>query len=795
MVGNDANLDILQLTLRLTGTAEVANILAKHPEWDKGPRRLHLPMLDKDMRAVPQTADHINPQAWRGNLLVKNTTLATCWQRGNRAIEEEFPFVADQLDRADMTPESSILAPFGIHLCQHGFPPGDEEADDEEDAIEPAQAHSADSESEPVMGEGMCALEEAAADTDWNSHSRPLPFSNVVDVDGRGTMVKKARALAQRFKYHKFSSSTDRLRRVQQEGRYGAGSISLANTTNTVNPADDDEPVLGIGDPISSLLLCDGSLFLCIGEVTGLRLNSKAVDEVIVSLLPEKTVQISYQVLCLIPSTSLDDATLKYDWRSTRLLPLAFTVPSVLAQPINPALATPETSSPFYLFDTETLKAMVLSLRARATQVQLRSAPKMKARPDFPYREPSGMACFLAEAEDDAQHGTFVARCCPKCAPEFAFDGLSPPRILQHVGSHVLYDNSVDRSLEPCGLCLYDYTVCQIYLYKNKGRAGNLGVDTRKSTCSNIIKFSHSIAAESTTSSPCSNAPLLCPLCPPGSPAVWRYNLRAHIIRVHPAAPLPKYEDLWLLSKFEIRGMKDTWRDRHKRPRPRKQLTKVSLVVSDAHRSRAILRARDKGSAGGSDHDEDDETGMEYEVDEDENENGVNIPVDVNAFDDDVIEIEDGWSGGESAGAPRRSVDSGDGAREPKDPAQDISVQTGRKPNDNAPSEEPPQDPNDPLPSAHPMVENLAADIDAGSSAPPLESPRVRRGRKRKTLDGLGSCLCGDVVDEGSEGSVGCRKAGCETRWYHLQCIGLELPPKRWTCDACVSSAGRSKRR
>jgi hypothetical protein len=39
MVGNDANLDLLQLGLRLTGTTltgttEVSTILAKYPHWD-----------------------------------------------------------------------------------------------------------------------------------------------------------------------------------------------------------------------------------------------------------------------------------------------------------------------------------------------------------------------------------------------------------------------------------------------------------------------------------------------------------------------------------------------------------------------------------------------------------------------------------------------------------------------------------------------------------------------------------------------------------------------------------------
>ena len=38
MVGNDINLNILQLALHITSTTEVSTILAKHPEWDRGLR-------------------------------------------------------------------------------------------------------------------------------------------------------------------------------------------------------------------------------------------------------------------------------------------------------------------------------------------------------------------------------------------------------------------------------------------------------------------------------------------------------------------------------------------------------------------------------------------------------------------------------------------------------------------------------------------------------------------------------------------------------------------------------------
>jgi hypothetical protein len=38
MVGNDTNLDILQLVCHLAGMTEVLNILAKYPHWDQAPQ-------------------------------------------------------------------------------------------------------------------------------------------------------------------------------------------------------------------------------------------------------------------------------------------------------------------------------------------------------------------------------------------------------------------------------------------------------------------------------------------------------------------------------------------------------------------------------------------------------------------------------------------------------------------------------------------------------------------------------------------------------------------------------------
>jgi len=64
MVGNDANLDILQLALHITATTEVSNILSKHPDWDKSPRQLHLPTLTKSMDVISNSTNHIGPRAY-----------------------------------------------------------------------------------------------------------------------------------------------------------------------------------------------------------------------------------------------------------------------------------------------------------------------------------------------------------------------------------------------------------------------------------------------------------------------------------------------------------------------------------------------------------------------------------------------------------------------------------------------------------------------------------------------------------------------------------------------------------
>jgi len=84
MIGNDSNLDVLQLTLCVTATIEVSNILAKHLEWDKGLHQLWLPTMANDNNGVPKSADHIglgaylHPEKLHPYMLM----LTTPWRHG-----------------------------------------------------------------------------------------------------------------------------------------------------------------------------------------------------------------------------------------------------------------------------------------------------------------------------------------------------------------------------------------------------------------------------------------------------------------------------------------------------------------------------------------------------------------------------------------------------------------------------------------------------------------------------------------------------------------------------------------
>ncbi|KAH9165187.1 hypothetical protein EDB89DRAFT_1858599 [Lactarius sanguifluus] len=793
IIGNDANVNNYQLGSRLTGTMESANILAMHPEWDKAPRRLHLPCVSRDSSKIPASADHISPRSWRASQALSSLTPPTVWIRGRCKLEADHPFVCDVLRAVEEIPDATLLAPFGT-LLVHASLPGDDFEDPSHDDVLHSLVQDAvlsDHPNVPLTSKGMCELEDTATSLDWapNQHS----FGNVVVVDGNTGTLNKSRALSLLFKYSKSTSSTDRLRRVQQEARF----VQSEPATLVDDASDDLGNVLMVNNPIASLVSCEENIFLCIGKIIGIHLGSKSVDYLRLDALSEDTVHITYQVYSLVCTSPDDnkhnDDALKYDWKTQHLLPIKFKVPGNPIQPINPSLAMPPSCAPFYLFETPTLVAFMSSLRDRLTKPQLKSIPQTLQTDRFPYRERSGEACFVAEALYDVRESSMHK--CPACTPPVQLDATNGQHVLVHIASHILHDLTVDKSQEPCGLCLQPANMCTIYLTKRSGRNYQPTVKYMGIVpCPNATNFSYSAAMVSSESAPCSNIPLQCPYCPDGSPAVWRYNMRQHFRHRHQGIDITKHEDLWKITPAEATAMAAIWKNRRKQPKRRgKGKLKVPLKLSEAHSSRRLSSyiAREDESI----HDDkQDSDVMEEDLggnkDSAEEDNVNEMVVEEEGWELADGEREDGQSGsnGAEGSGGRASVPNSEKyPQSGSDSATNVGV------------------PASPPAHASLTTERLTGTEDDGQDdGSLLRGAQVSSfGRKRKlhNMHDISACLCGRSAAPSAgrkaddEDSLCCRMAGCETKWYHLTCVGLSSPPRNWTCEVCLSDAGTLRRK
>lgn len=396
MVGNDANLDILQLVSRLAGTTEVSNILAKYPHWDRSPRRLKLSALTRDSKEIPDSSDHIKPASWRGNLRLKDVSLQTSWNRGRKMVEDECKALKPILQQLDQIDGVDILSPNGTLLFN--APLAEDDVDVSIESASPSGSTSgtigsnvtAESNFEMRIEVEDAIGELTNTDTDI-SLGQQLETGRIIDnkVLIKGNEVSKARALSKyaKFRTHASARSTDRLKRVQDVSRFNKSSVELIPESEI--PTDGAETLV-IGDPISTLVRVEDQFWLCIGEVNGLRIDGRPVTYIGFDMLVENTVTVSYQMMGMRPATLADDPDGKHDWRTYTIKEHSSTVPGRLIQSINPSLSETHAGIPFYLFQSTFLVALTASLFQSLTLYDLKSVPKMNATPEYPYRENSG---------------------------------------------------------------------------------------------------------------------------------------------------------------------------------------------------------------------------------------------------------------------------------------------------------------------------------------------------------------------------------------------------------------------
>jgi len=362
-------------------------------------------------------------------------------------------------------------------------------------------------------------------------------------------------------------ASTDRLKRVQQLSCFETQLVTKLDDLIT-SESTLGEPSLHIGNPIASLVKCDNQIFLALGQVIQICFAGQSdLIELAVEHLNDTTASLSFQIYCLLQETMDDDPEGKHNWCWFQTMEATCCdVPASIVQPLNPTISTTIPGAPKFLFNSTFLVMLAATLRQELTKEAFCKIPDVSCSPFFPYRY-LGKACFICEDFNSGHSpgdGDTSDAACTSCGNSAHIDRTSAKQVLEHMGAHILHDPSISQVQEVCGLCLRPAPICQIFVKKGRGNSQGYKVDADRSTCTNLLRFKYASAAQHQNNSPCTNVPLPCPICPPKSPAVWKYCLPVHFEQKHKLT-VQNFPIKLDISMEEMDGMAKIWENRHRK--------------------------------------------------------------------------------------------------------------------------------------------------------------------------------------------------------------------------------------
>ncbi|KAJ7155332.1 hypothetical protein C8R46DRAFT_1196801 [Mycena filopes] len=585
-VGTDNNVDVYQLSTRVSNLTESTIILASKPAWDRPPRRLQLPTIINEAGEIGPNADHVNPAAWKGDTHVANVTLLTAHVEGRQIVEELIPAAREILSQARRD-GVDFFSPLGSPLVHYLDQDSPEEFD-----IDPELLRTSDA----PQPSPPSASTSTRVDDGPESSSSYNPDGDVEDalaiaepqgkfathIEIHGKLIPKAKALSGMWRYYRGTrSSTDRLKRVAGLPSFTPTMDGLGTVSGSVLGA----PSLRIGNPIALVVSCEERLFLAVAHVNNLTFSSASVQSIPLDMLNDSSATVSAQILRIVPATVADDPTQKYDWCwSLYHEGNCANVPGNLVHPMNPEVSVLRVGKPTYLFDSATLITAAATLHEQLSDSDRLSVSKVKRTDSFPYRN----------------HGADVGTSgiCQKCVPSVILDTKNGQRVLEHMGGHILFDPAFSSELQqPCGTCLRSSPLCRVHFKASRGTSAAKQVDWTRSTCGNPVKFSMAYASVSKDEdSPCSNVPVECSLCDRNEPLVWTYNLAAHWRDAHNrpsgSATYKNGEQhlVYKISKNERKWMEAKWKKHFIQPKTRAKTKRPQLRISEAHKSAMVLR-------------------------------------------------------------------------------------------------------------------------------------------------------------------------------------------------------------
>ncbi|KAF7968709.1 hypothetical protein HWV62_29672 [Athelia sp. TMB] len=630
--GNDCNTDAMQLANRVESAAICTQILAEHPEWERGPRRLLLKTWRDDAGDVSSKIDHISPAQWKGNVYVNQVSLLTCWE-GGRAIAEtelaaaQYPIPFVTMDAGE---GYDMLCLFGNHrmVLVDGISEGEREEDDDEmdicASISEAEAESpSDCETAPALQADD--LQELAAEQLGTADSGNIQRSGFVTITNTQT--------GKSFTQHKSSvcrlystpitvlESQTRLQRVRGYSRHDNQSKPERRAGMEIGEAA--EPAIHVEDPACLLVRTKDLIWLAITQIVAIKEHGAQIDQLPVRLVAEPHVRFTVRIMQLNARVAEDN---EGDWESTgRCDTGSHEVDGQHLQLINPTVLPPTRAGqtmPYYSMHSAELINIACLMFGRL-QSQADRFPEVRWTDTFPYRAPNGSVCFICE-DEDTPHGSIQSqhRCtlCP-----LVVLGVKPPaKLVEHMSMHILHDPKVKNTREPCGFCTTPDNACSVRLRKGKGSASKHQIDLDKSSCvrGNMVKLSLSSAIKQ--HSRCTNIPMHCPVCPPGAAAVWKYNFPSHFAHVHPTASIEEHNIDFAIDKTESVNLKTEWR-RPNRISARTVRNLGEVTISESHSARLALRTTDLADAPTRSPELEEHSGTIQEAPEDLDENTLSL--------------------------------------------------------------------------------------------------------------------------------------------------------------------------
>ncbi|KAJ7724821.1 hypothetical protein DFH07DRAFT_758857 [Mycena maculata] len=577
------NHDSLELADKLSVTADIREIYNEHPEWDRGHRRLKY--------RKGEGVDHVNPASIKGCVLVENTDLDACWVEGKKRAKVSL--VAGGFPDVDFT---ALFAQSNLDMLRpHGD--GSHPAvakDTDRSIIDPVEVPETLSETAPNPGEtpvvltgvpitphvldGPVAIElEDLLQEPEEELDEPRGHTDWLQFQGKS--VHKASAIRIMFQFqwqgglavqiNSGKKSNDRLVRVQD--------LAVRSYTQFNFPATLDRNNLGSNTSFCfgklGALLIRVSTRITVGilSVTSIEVNGRRVGQIDVSDLPftDRGMKITGQLLALRQTPADPSTSTPASWTWTneylRIAPfktartaadtitrknMTITAPGYLIQPVNPTrVMVPDVSDTgsasvgsaiTWQFSEAMLTDLPDAMWELVKNVEdiLTHIPKCGDSVDLPYRNREGESMFITEAGTSlvpTQEISDEDVTCVQCHKV-----MKRVDIRAHVGKHILLARQnvpeeglfepIGRTL-PCGYC---------------GRSGTCTITLQKSTttyqpasdCPSARSFTVSAALKGSKTTPCTNAPVLCLLCPQDPkqkerPAVWRYNMLQHICTSH----------------------------------------------------------------------------------------------------------------------------------------------------------------------------------------------------------------------------------------------------------------------